>query len=182
MYGGSSGTRNGARVKPAPAPAKYAARARGFSLIELMVTIVIAAILIAIAVPSYNNYVRQGRRTEAKTALLDMASLEERYFNTQNQYTLTPTDLGYSGTAGTPMIVGSGYYQILTVAPSAIVGALLPAPGTPAGTPATFTLTAVPVPGTDQVNDLACTSFTINSAGQQSAAGADPNASVDCWQ
>jgi len=44
---------------------------RGFTLIELVVTMVIIAILAAIAIPSYTSYVRKGRRTDAKSALLD---------------------------------------------------------------------------------------------------------------
>ncbi len=45
----------------------------GFTLIELMVVVAIATILFAIAVPSYMTYVRQSRRVEAKTAVLDLA-------------------------------------------------------------------------------------------------------------
>jgi len=47
--------------------------AAGFTLVELMIVVVIASILLAIAVPSYMTQVRESRRTEAKTALLDLA-------------------------------------------------------------------------------------------------------------
>jgi hypothetical protein len=83
--------------------------------------------------------------------------------------------LGYTG--NWPVTVGSGYYQIL--APT-IQGPTAPAPGSPGGTPASFTLTAVPI--NDQVNDTPCNiNFTLTSAGVQGAQGADPNAAVDCW-
>jgi type IV pilus assembly protein PilE len=50
----------------------------GFTLIELMVTLAIAAILLSIVVPTYQAQVRKSRRTEAKTAILDFAAREER--------------------------------------------------------------------------------------------------------
>ena len=48
--------------------AQRPSRAAGFTLVELMVVVAIATILFAIAVPSYITYVRQSRRTEARTA------------------------------------------------------------------------------------------------------------------
>jgi type IV pilus assembly protein PilE len=142
----------------------------GFTLVELIVAMVIVATLAAIAIPSYSSYVLKSHRTEAKSALLDLASLEERYFSTANLYSQTPTDLGYNA-AATPFPVGSGWYNITALTTT------LPAP--PATT-ATYIITATAVG--QQANDTACATFTINSAGQQSATGTDPNASVDCWQ
>src|ERR1700692_3674911 len=95
-------------------------RRKGFTLVELVVTMVIAAILAAIAIPAYSNYVRKARRADAKSALLDLASLEERFYSTQNIYSSTSTDLGY---AAFPATVGSGYYQI--AAPT-VVAAVAP--------------------------------------------------------
>jgi type IV pilus assembly protein PilE len=141
----------------------------GFTLIELVVAMVVAAVLAAIAVPSYLSYTRQSRRTEAKSALLDMASLEERYYSTNNVYSGLTTDLGYTG--AWPVTVGSGYYQIQT---PTIQAAVVPTALIPAGTPATYTLVAVPVG--DQTND-ACQSFTITSGGVQTSTPAG----VTCW-
>ena len=63
----------------------------GFTLIELMVVVAIATILFAIAIPSYVTYIRQSRRTEAKTAVLDLAGREERYLSTNpTAYTDVP--------------------------------------------------------------------------------------------
>lgn len=143
---------------------------RGFSLIELMVVVLIVTILAGIAVPSYLSSVRQSRRTDAKSALLDLASREERWFATNNgTYTNVVGNLGYSGTW--PVVVGSGYYEILT-------------PTVTAGTTtavATFSITAVPVPGSDQAKDLACQSFNITSTGAQTATGTDVNPNTNCW-
>jgi type IV pilus assembly protein PilE len=144
------------------------ARSAGFSMIELMVTVVIASILVAVAVPTYTAQVRKSRRTDAKTALLDLAGREERYFSTNNGvYTTSAANLGYTGTF--PITVGSGYYTI---------AAPVVAAGTAAAV-ATFTITATPA-GT-QVNDTACATFSINNFGVQSATGTDPSPSVDCW-
>jgi type IV pilus assembly protein PilE len=102
-------------------------RPAGFTLIELMVTIMIGAILIAIAVPSYTMQTRKSRRTDAKTALLDLAGREERYNSTNSVYTSAPANLGFAGPW--PMTVGGGYYQISVCVNAAVANC----PGTDAG-------------------------------------------------
>ncbi|HXQ63673.1 MAG TPA: type IV pilin protein [Steroidobacteraceae bacterium] len=145
-------------------PLTRTGRALGFTLIELAVTMTIIAILAAIAFASYRSQVLDSRRTEARTAVLDLAGREERNFATSNTYSTTPAQLGYTG-AAFPVTVGSGYYQV-TVAVVAGV----------AGTPATYTITATPL-GT-QVSDTQCTSFTLTSTGVQSATGTN---AANCW-
>ena len=166
-------------VSTTPQPAT---KQRGFTLIELVIAMVIAAILASLAIPAYSSYVRKSRRTEAKTALLDMASLEERFFSTQNSYTSTPADLGF-GTAATPLTtpfaIGSGYYNITAITPTA---ATAPAPPTtPAGTPASFVITATAI--NDQLKDTQCRTFTVSSNGTQTSqdsSGTDTTAT--CWK
>jgi type IV pilus assembly protein PilE len=152
---------------------KYAAkrldRTRGFTLVELMITLVVGAILVTIAVTSYTRQVRKSRRTEAKTVVLDLAGREERNYSTSNSYVAVPASLGYTG-AAFPIVVGNGYYNINV----AVVAA---APGVPT----TFTITATPIG--DQANDTKCASFTVTDQGVQSAldsGGAD--ATIDCWR
>ena len=91
-------------------------RARGFTLIELLVVVVIGAILLAIAAPTYMTSIRKSRRTDARTALLYLASREERYMSSNNAYTNTAANLGY---AALPTTVGSGYYTVTVGAPVA---------------------------------------------------------------
>ena len=142
----------------------------GFTLVELMVTIVIASILIAIAVPSYTSQIRKSRRTEARSALLDLATREERYLSLSNAYTNTAGNLGYSAL---PQTVGSGYYQIsIPAAPTAAA----------VGTAAFFSATATPVAGTTQAKDSQCASFTVDSTGKQSSVDSSGNDSTStCW-
>jgi type IV pilus assembly protein PilE len=146
-------------------------RHSGFTLIELIVAMVIAAILAAIAIPSYSTYVLKSHRTEAKSALLDIASLEERYFSANNKYTQTPSDLGYTGSAGTAFNVGNNYYNVLV----AKVDATAPTTAIPGGTPATYALTATAI-GT-QLKDTTCLSFTLDQQGNQG-----PVANAACWK
>jgi len=137
---------------------------RGFTLVELMVTIVVAAILAAIAIPGYTNQIRKSRRTEARNAVLDAAAREERFFATRNLYTQTATDLGY---ASFPATVGSSYYTLNVQCNdrTCTTG---------------FTVTASLIPTGPQSKDTACTAFTVNQTGLQTATGSS-NASTTCW-
>jgi type IV pilus assembly protein PilE len=149
---------------------------KGFTLIELVVTMLIVAILASIAIPAYSNYTRKAHRTDAKSALLDLASVEERFFSTQNIYSSTWSDLGYAGATGTSISVGNGYY---TVAPPALLPALPPS-ATSVGTPATYSVTATAVG--DQLKDTPCNTFTVTSAGVRSSADASNNVTTStCW-
>jgi type IV pilus assembly protein PilE len=59
---------------------------RGFSLIELMVTVAIVAILAAVAYPAYQNHVVKTRRAAAQACLLELAQFMERYYATNLTY------------------------------------------------------------------------------------------------
>ena len=76
-------------------------RTQGFSLIELMVTVAIVAILATIAAVTYTKQVQKSRRTDARSAVMDLAGREEKLFSTTNAYSLLPSDLGY-GAVGDP--------------------------------------------------------------------------------
>jgi type IV pilus assembly protein PilE len=146
------------------------ARNGGFSLVELIVTMVIAAILAAIAIPAYSNYVRKAHRTEAKSAVLDIASLEERWFSTNNSYTDVPSNLGYSGAAGTAFTIGSGYYNVLVAKVDATTSTAL----------ATYTITATAI--NDQLKDTQCRTFQVTNNGAQTAADSASAVNTNtCW-
>jgi type IV pilus assembly protein PilE len=66
----------------------------GFSLIELMVALAIIAILAALALPSYRQYVIRSHRRAAQASMMDIASRQQQYFVANRAYAST-SDLGY---------------------------------------------------------------------------------------
>ena len=62
------------------------ARRRGFTLIELMITVAIVAILAAIAYPAYQDSVVKAKRAEGRTALIDFMQQQERYLTQTGAY------------------------------------------------------------------------------------------------
>jgi len=87
-------------------------KSAGFTLIELMVTIVIVAILAAIAVPSYQQYIQRGKITEATSNLSSARLQMEKYYADNRKY-----DNGTSGTCGVTMPSGANarYFTITCV-------------------------------------------------------------------
>jgi type IV pilus assembly protein PilE len=144
---------------------------RGFTLTELMTALVVASILLVIAIPAYLQQIRESRRTEAKTALMDLAGREETLYSTTNAYSTLPSAVGY-GNGAFPVPVGSDYYT---------VNVQVPNPAAPGTTPS-FILTATPVAGSSQANDAPCQQFTVDQLGNQKAynSGGVDN-STTCW-
>jgi type IV pilus assembly protein PilE len=70
----------------------------GFTLIEVMVTVAIIAILAAIALPSYNDYVTRSRLTEGASALSDLRVRMEQFYQDHRAYG-TGTSCGLDGAA-----------------------------------------------------------------------------------
>jgi type IV pilus assembly protein PilE len=156
-------------------------RIGGFTLTELMIVVVIASILLAVAIPSYTSQIRKSRRTEARTAILDLAGREERFFSTNGSaYTGIPGNLGYAAFGvGTP--IGNGYYFLTVCVPAnanCVAGLGMPNP--PAAP--SYTIVASPVPGQTQANDTQCGQFAVDSVGQQYAVTtAGGNNTPFCW-
>lgn len=142
----------------------------GFTLIELMIAVAIIGIVLKLAYPAYTNSVKKSRRSDAKTALLDLAQREERYLATANVYTTSAPALGYNAgttiTTAAPMNVLSGstaYYQLSVSMPS---------------TATSFTATAARTGA--QTGDTQCGDLTLTNTGLQGVANATSSAS-DCW-
>lgn len=109
-------------------------RAGGFTLIELMIVVAIVAILLAIALPSYQNQVIKSRRTDAQRELVSWAQALERHYTANAQY----GDCSDGKPSGKP---SNNYYTISIAAAATDC------------TDTTFTLSAVPIGGTSQAND-----------------------------
>jgi type IV pilus assembly protein PilE len=101
---------------------------RGFTLIELMVTVAIVAILARIAFPSYTSYIKKGARRAAQAQMLDIANREQQFLLANRAYVtysalLTsgyslPTEL--SGKYTPTIVVGSSTVPAFTVTFTAI--------------------------------------------------------------
>ena len=120
---------------------------QGFTLIELVMTVAIVGILMAIAIPSYNNSTMKARRSDGQTALMDTMVRQERFYTENNTYTTTLANL--------PALTHSpeGYY---TITAAACAGSTIDS---------CVILTATP--GSVQADDGA---LTLNSRGQKTPA------------
>ncbi len=129
-------------------------RIGGFSLVELLVTVVIVGILATIAIPSFNNYVIRSSRAAVQTEMLDLASLQEKVFLNSNCYTSSVT-MAYNGTSAinnctaTPVVTTGGLGRTTGLTNDGKYTLSI----TTGGTQQTFTITATPVVGESQAND-----------------------------
>ena len=90
---------------------------RGVTLLELMIVVVIVGILTAIAFPNYQQYVSRAKRNEARAALLQIATSQERFYLQNNTYTTDLTALGFP-VAGT-FTTDTGSYDVTVTAADA---------------------------------------------------------------
>ncbi|HXA48169.1 MAG TPA: type IV pilin protein, partial [Burkholderiaceae bacterium] len=138
----------------------------------------IVGVLASVAIPSYRKSVMKTNRTAAKTALLDLAAREEKYYSLNNNYSGTkttaststvPIDLfGSSTTITFPINVPMTGPALYTIAAPVVT--------IPGGTaPNYVVLTATPVSTGAQANDQ-CGSFSLSTTGVQSVSGTG-----SCW-
>jgi type IV pilus assembly protein PilE len=59
---------------------------QGFTLVELMITVVVIAILLGIALPSYRQYVVRSKRVAAQAAMMDIANREQQFLVANRAY------------------------------------------------------------------------------------------------
>lgn len=124
-------------------------RAHGFTLIELMVTIVIIGILTAIAVPGYQSYLVKGNRGAAQAHLLNWAGIQSQYLADAREYA---DQAALESLAPTPAAVSDHYTLEVTVEDG----------------PPVFTIVARPKAGGRQAEDVV---LEIDSSGIKKPSG-----------
>jgi type IV pilus assembly protein PilE len=132
-------------------PGSAPARSRGFTLIEVMITVAVLAIISAIAYPSYTNHVRKARRATAQATLMDIGAKQQAYLLDRREYADTLAKLGYA----VPQEI-NGTYQIVFDPP-------------PAASPTTFRVRATPINAQAVAGELA---LTLDQAGAREPASA----------
>ena len=128
---------------------------RGITLIELMIVVVVVSILAAVAYPNYRDYAARAKRNEARAALLQVATNQERFYLNNNTFSTDMTDLGFSDD---PFTTDSGSYVVDVTAAS----------------PSNFSATATYQLGGNEATK--CLTFTLDGRGAKTS-GPDTN----CW-
>lgn len=131
---------------------------KGFTLVELVITVSIIGILTAIAYPSYTNYVLKSRRSDALSALTQDQMAFERCYAQNFSYTAACSSL-----PAFPQVTSQGFYSIAL----SNLGAT------------TYTLTATPIGS--QTKDTTCANISINQANVKTATDNTATAQSSCW-
>lgn len=147
---------------------KFKSLQRGVTLIELIVVMIIVGILAAVALPTYRNYVIRSQRSDAKDALLALATQQEKFYLQCNTYA---TAIAAATNCGAGQLQGTatsknGWYTLAVVA----------------GNVTSYTVSAAAAVGGNQYQDDACRTFRVTDRGIRTAAtagGADNTAA--CW-
>lgn len=165
---------------------------QGFTLVEMLFTVAIISVLVAISLPSYREYVARTNRTVAKAALQELLTKQESYAGDHKGYTDNFTRLGYPGSGSTATAYvtsdgvislnsAAGLYRIAlhqspSTSPMSASCAGLSATGPTASAPA-LAISATPVAAG---SDARCATLCVSSRGERGASGTGGVA--DCWR
>ena len=135
---------------------------KGFTLIELLVALAILAIVVAVAIPSYTNFVTNSNRSEAKVILNSTAQALERCYTRYSDY--SDANCPASNSTNFPIESEGGWYQMKFT--DQTIGS------------DTFTLVAEPQDA-QGTRDTECKNFELTHTGARSVTGS--GSADDCW-
>ena len=130
---------------------------RGFTLIELMITVAVVGILAAVAYPSYTQYIVRANRSAAQSFMFAVTNKQEQYMLDARSYASSLTALNVT----LPTDVAGKYTVTLT--------------SDMTSTPATYLVTATPQ-GNQASRDTKCGTLTLNQVGTKTASSVS-----GCW-
>ena len=151
----------------------------GFTLIELMITVAIVALLASLAYPAYTGSILKGKRAEGRAALTDLLQQQERYLTQTGSYMTFV--IGATGTNGTTQTGTNVNIPFRTTSGDSPTNAAYRLKADQCGTLGRnecVLLTAVPNGSDPEVNEL-----TLMSTGAKSCNGTTSStASPKCWR
>ncbi len=147
------------------------AKNAGFNLIELMVVVAIIGILAAIAIPSYNDHIQNGKRAEGTTFALDIASRQERHFTQYSRYANSFAAIGAPGTNNSLALANGNMSENGNYTAAIATD--------PANGNTTYTISVVPI-----FTDAECGVLTLTNTGRRNAKNGAASSDVvsECWR